>query len=153
VKPKPFVEQHASTLAPGKALDLACGDGCNALWLANHGWQVTAVDRNPTIQDARIEVLTRDLEQGLVIAPARWDLIVMSYYLQTDLFSPVVRGLKPGGMGIVIVHLFEPGHETSRFSLHPGELRDHFQPTKVVAYLEGKPTPTSRAVAQIAFTV
>jgi 2-polyprenyl-3-methyl-5-hydroxy-6-metoxy-1,4-benzoquinol methylase len=38
-----LVEEVAG-LAPGRALDLACGEGRNALWLAGKGWQVTAVD-------------------------------------------------------------------------------------------------------------
>lgn len=42
--PNRWVEQELSGLAPGRALDVACGEGRNALWLAGLGWQVTAVD-------------------------------------------------------------------------------------------------------------
>lgn len=44
VKPNRWVEQELATERPGTALDLACGEGRNALWLADLGWQVTAVD-------------------------------------------------------------------------------------------------------------
>jgi SAM-dependent methyltransferase len=42
--PNQFVEAELADLRPGRALDLACGEGRNAIWLARQGWQVTAVD-------------------------------------------------------------------------------------------------------------
>ena len=42
--PNQFVERELRDLPPGRALDLACGEGRNAIWLASLGWQVTAVD-------------------------------------------------------------------------------------------------------------
>src|SRR5258708_7745298 len=42
--PTPLLIETAKILAPGRALDLACGAGRNALWLAEHGWDVIAVD-------------------------------------------------------------------------------------------------------------
>jgi len=42
--PNQFVEAELADLPPGRALDLACGEGRNAIWLARRGWQVTAVD-------------------------------------------------------------------------------------------------------------
>lgn len=149
MKPRAFVEEFTRDLPPGRALDLACGSGRNALWLMERGWQVTAVDRTPA---PGLDVTIADLERHEYgIEENAWDLIVMSYYLQTDLFPAVARGLKPGGMGIAIAHLFEPGHEASRFSLHSGELRRHFEAQEIVAYREEKPADGGRAVAQIAF--
>jgi SAM-dependent methyltransferase len=151
MKPRPLVEEIARDLPPGQALDVACGDGRNAVWLAERGWRVTAVDRAPAFAYPGMEVRTADLERHeFAIEEFTWDLIVMSYYLQADLFPPIVRGLKPGGVAIIIVHMFEPGHEASRFSLHPGELREAFQGNRILAYREGKPDPQGRAVAQIA---
>src|SRR6476469_7102782 len=43
-EPNRFLVRETEGLAPGRALDLACGEGRNALWLAARGWQVTAVD-------------------------------------------------------------------------------------------------------------
>lgn len=43
-EPNLWVAQEAADLPPGRALDLACGEGRNAIWLAARGWQVTAVD-------------------------------------------------------------------------------------------------------------
>ncbi len=42
--PNQFVAAEVADLTPGRALDLAAGEGRNALWLAERGWQVTAVD-------------------------------------------------------------------------------------------------------------
>ncbi|GAB3686598.1 class I SAM-dependent methyltransferase [Actinocorallia lasiicapitis] len=47
VEPNRFVERELSGLPPGRALDLACGEGRNALWLAAQGWTVTAADFAP----------------------------------------------------------------------------------------------------------
>ena len=61
--PHPLLVEAASKLTPGRALDLACGTGRNALWLAQHGWDVTAVDASPTA----IETLRHGLERHFLI--------------------------------------------------------------------------------------
>jgi len=149
--PSPLLVETARTLKPGRALDLACGKGRNALWLAERGWQVTAVDRSPITIPA-VETYVADLEKHeFSIAEASWDLIVVCYYLQRDLFEPVKRGLKPGGIALAIVHMFEPGHEQSRFSLHPGELAKYFEGWEILHYREGASSDPNhkRAVAEI----
>jgi tellurite methyltransferase len=149
--PKPFVAEIASRLTPGKALDLACGDGRNATWLADRGWQVTGVDRAPTVDHAGVTVVTADLERHeFTIEEAAWDLIVVSYYLQTDLFPAILRGLKAGGVAIIIVLLLDPESQSTRFRLAPGELKSHFVGETILSYFEGKPASTAHAVAQIA---
>ena len=151
LEPKPFVVEITKDLAPGRALDLACGDGRNARWLSDQGWQVTGVDRTPSVEHPGVEVITADLEKHeYSIAESSWDLIVVSYYLQTDLFPAILRGLKPGGVAIIIVLLLEPESESTRFRLGPGELRRYFEGEEILAYFEGKPAPTAKAVAQIA---
>lgn len=152
--PRPFVERHAKDLAPGRALDLACGTGTNAIWLAERGWHVTAVDWSAEylaeLRQAAPDVETRlaNLEAGeFEIGGRQWDLIVVSHYLQRDLFPKILRGLKPDGRAIVIVHMFEPGHEASQFSVQPGELRHLFAGQRILVYEEGN--PQGRATARI----
>ncbi len=65
------LEQRAADLPPGRALDLGCGEGADALWLAAHGWAVTAVDISATALDrARAEAGRR----GLAVDWQRLDL-------------------------------------------------------------------------------
>jgi SAM-dependent methyltransferase len=161
--PTRLVMETARRLAPGQALDVACGTGRNALWLASRGWNVTAVDGAP----AAIEILQHraaaagvtldarvaDLEKGeYSIGRAAWDLIVMSYYLQRDLFEPAKHGAVPGGIVLAIVHITEPGEEPTYKLLRPGELRTYFAGWEILHSYEGNPEDPAhqRAVAEIA---
>ena len=150
--PSPLLVETAQKLKPGRALDLACGAGRNAIWLAEHGWQVTAVDRSPfTIP--KVDTHVADLEKHeFQIAEASWDLIVVSLYLQRDLFESIKRGLKPGGVALVIVLLMEPGHERPFFRAQPGELVKYFDDWEISHYYEGKSSDHHRAVAEIVAT-
>ncbi len=144
--PHLLLVETASSLAPGRALDLACGTGRNALWLARHGWSVTAVDGSPTAIEIlrrraaglRIETQIADLENsGFAIAPASYDLIAICYYLQRNLFEPAKQGLAPGGIIIAIALLSEPGKDNS-FRVEPGELRRYFDGWEILHYREGR---------------
>ncbi len=156
--PTPLLVEVAEGLPPGRALDLACGAGRNARWLAERGWAVTAVDgaaaaidilrsRCPAV-DARVADLER---HEFAIEPSAWDLIAVCYYLQRYLFEPVKLGLAPGGVAVVIVHMVEPGHEESRFSTQPGELASYFEGLEILHRYEGAPRDPEhrRAVAEI----
>ena len=156
--PTPLLVEIAGKLKPGRALDLACGTGRNAIWLAEHGWQVTAVDGSAAAietlhkQCPAVDTHVADLEKHeFPIAEESWDLIVVCYYLQRDLFEPVKRGVKSGGVALVIVHLVEPGHEQSQFSLQHGELAKYFEGWEILHRYEGKPSDPEhkRAVAEI----
>lgn len=160
--PNPLLVNTAKQLPPKKALDLACGAGRNALWLAQQGWSVTAVDGSPVA----IEILRNratqlaialdskvaDLEKGQYrIEPKTWDLIAICYYLQRDLLEPAKQGVIPGGILLAIVHITEPGEEPTAHRLKPGELQTFFKDWKILHYYEGKPNDTShhRSVAEI----
>ena len=160
--PTPLLIETATGLKPGKALDLACGTGRNALWLAQQGWSVTAVDGSPTAieilcrsaaeQYLALTALVADLETGKYnIEPASWDLISVCYYLQRDLLKPAKRGVVPGGVLLVIVHITEPGEEPTQFRLRPGELAAYFHGWEILHSYEGTPRDAAhaRAVAEI----
>jgi SAM-dependent methyltransferase len=112
-----LVEEVAG-LAPGRALDLACGEGRNALWLAERGWQVTAVDFSAVgLEKARRLASERELELILVEADvleweppaASFDLVVVMYlHLPGSARRRVLRAatsaLAPGASLLVVGH-------------------------------------------------
>jgi tellurite methyltransferase len=160
--PVPLVVQFAPP-ARGRALDLACGSGRNALYLAELGWQVTAVDGSPVVLDVlrsraagsglKVDVRVADLERGeFEISPDGYDLILDCYYLQRDLFPRMQAGVRPGGTIISIVHLADSDQpDGTPKRAYRGELRKYFEGWKVVHYREGQPQESchQRAVAEI----
>ena len=148
--PTPLLIQTARGLKPGRALDLACGAGRNALWLAQAGWTVTAVDGAPSAIEIlkgraaalglSVDAKSANLENHeYSIAPASWDLILFAYYLQRDLFEPAKQGVVPGGIILAIVHLGSADRNVSTHSLKPGELRAYFEGWELLHDYEGSP--------------
>ena len=154
--PTRLVVRTAEKLDPGRALDIACGTGRNAIWLAEHGWTVTAVDGAPTAIDVlnqrakglKVRSQVADLEgDDFTIDCGYWDLILKCYYLQRSLIPAVREGVRPGGVAIVIVHLAEPGETTTYKHAAPGELRSFFADWDVLHYFEGRPEDSAHKQA------
>ena len=160
--PVPLVVKFAGA-GRGRALDLACGSGRNALHLAELGWQVTAVDGSPAAVDVlraraaepglKIDIRIADLERHeFEIPPDEYDLILDCYYLQRDLFPRMQSGIRAGGMIISIVHLADADQpDGTAKRAYPGELGKYFEGWKVLHYREGQPAESchQRAVAEI----
>jgi 2-polyprenyl-3-methyl-5-hydroxy-6-metoxy-1,4-benzoquinol methylase len=93
--------------ARGNALDVACGLGANAIELARQGQQVDAVDisdiaiaslqARASQQGLSINALVLDIEQAPP-EPAKYDVIVVSYFLSRPLIPALIAALKPGGL-------------------------------------------------------
>lgn len=92
---------------PGRAVDLAGGAGRHAIWLAQRGWEVTLVDSSRVALDlASRRASAAGVDLGVVLAdltsdalpPGPWDLILITHYLQRDLFAKAARLLVPGGL-------------------------------------------------------
>jgi SAM-dependent methyltransferase len=120
--PNQFVEAELSGLRPGRALDLAAGEGRNAIWLAERGWEVTAVDfslvgldkgrtlqeRHPRGRDLHVDWVHADAltyEGG----PVPFDLVVVAYLqLPADERRTAVRrafgALRVGGTFFLVAH-------------------------------------------------
>jgi len=123
-EPAGIVCELLPLLPPGAALDLACGTGRNALFLAEHGRHVTAVDwsgaaleileahartknlstrRIRRLQDVKrsayacIDLVQADLER-MELPEGRFDLILNIRYLQRSLFPQIGRALRANGM-------------------------------------------------------
>ncbi|HXB71150.1 MAG TPA: class I SAM-dependent methyltransferase [Candidatus Acidoferrales bacterium] len=95
---------------PGRALDVAMGQGRNALWLASQGWAVTGFDISPVaIDQVRKESRKRGLQIETFVIPyeqfdwgkEKWDLIVFSYFFPQAALPMVRDSLKPGGLILV----------------------------------------------------
>lgn len=164
--PLSLVMNAAAQCQPGRALDLACGVGRHALWLAEHGWQVTAVDASAvaieTLQqraeargvnvDARVAELERD---EFVIEPSAYDLIVVTCYWQRDLFPALRAGVRVGGLVVAVIAMVDDDPQVKpmnpAFLLKPGELRALFDGWELLHDFEGKPSGQAgkRAMAEI----
>jgi len=111
--PNQFVESELASLPPGRALDLACGEGRNARWLAERGWQVTAIDWSQVAGDKGRQVSDAvDWRVGDALTaplPAELDLVVLAYFqVAADARRTAIRrsfeALAPGGTLFVIAH-------------------------------------------------
>jgi SAM-dependent methyltransferase len=119
-RPNPVLVGVVGGLRPGTALDLGCGEGGDAIWLARRGWRVTAVDVSATALDRaavdaatagvadRIEFRRHDL--ALSFPPGTFDL-VSAQYLHSPVEFPRVRVLQeaagavaPGGLLLIVDH-------------------------------------------------
>jgi tellurite methyltransferase len=147
-RPTPLVIKTAEHLRPGRAIDLACGTGRDALWLAARGWSTTAVDGSEAAIAAlrlkadqlgiEVDASVADLTKPeFAIEEGRWDLALMCYYLQRDLFDALKNGVRPGGVVIAIVHTMRPGEEPTISRLRPGELIAHFDGWPILHHYEG----------------
>jgi SAM-dependent methyltransferase len=118
-----LVEDIITPLPPGRALDLACGRGRWAHWLAERGWAVVGIDwSEEALAEVRTPKLKMDLERGdpLPFADATFDLVLIIRFLHRPLFDEAERVLKPGG--ILITEVLTTG----RFAMTPEELRERF---------------------------
>ncbi len=91
--PNQFVVAELEALAPGTALDLACGEGRNALWLANRGWRVTGADFSRVALDKAAALAERALDAGA--PPVTW--------VCADATAPPVEGLPAEGVDLVVM--------------------------------------------------
>jgi len=139
--PQPVLMAHAPPYHPGmRALELACGLGHDALWLAAQGYTVDAIDISFTaLRKARVEMLSRglrgvnfivaDLDQ-FALPPREYDLVVVFRFLDRALFPAIRARVRPGGLIIyrtLNVRWREKRPETrAAHMLALGELRTFF---------------------------
>ena len=159
--PHPLVLRAADLLPTGRALDLACGLGRHALALAARGWHVTAVDVSSvalsrlTDNDLIEAVHTNLAAHELALSPASYDLIVMTNYLQRDLFAALKPAVRVNGLFVAVIAMIDDGPQIKpmnpAFLLAPSELASYFADWELVHSREGKlaDKPQRRAMAEI----
>lgn len=165
--PTALLADWAPRLPKGKALDVACGAGRNALFLAAAGFTVDAVDiSNVGLERARqaaadrglrVRFLAGDLEDPEGALPdAQYDLIVWVRYVNAGLMPHLIRRLAPNGHLLCEQHLATTadvvGPRSPEFRLQPNELLRSVLDLVVVHYFEGivvDPDGRPAALAQV----
>jgi len=169
--PSEFMVESVGELKPGRALDVGAGQGRNAVWLALHGWDVTALDLSAAglaaasenagkagVRIATVKSAYADFDFG----SDRWDLILMilSWAPVSDpaFVDRLHAALRPGGV-LVFEHVIDKPDEPFPSYVHPlqpGALRTYFADFTIEYYDEserlgdwgGPPTPLVRMIAR-----
>ena len=161
-EPNRFVVAEMADLRPGRALDLAAGEGRNAIWLAVRGWRVTAIDFSAVaIDKGRRLADGGGVDVDWVVAdaleyqpePAGFDGVLIAYLHLPPaelaaVLATAVRALAPGGVLVVI------GHDVTNLTEGVGGPQDPtllYTPELIAAHLTGlhidRADRTRRAVA------
>jgi tellurite methyltransferase len=149
-------------LASGiKALDIACGEGRNSIFLARNGFDVTGMDIS---EEGLAKAGQWAKAEGLVVAfrcidletfafSESYDLLINFNFLLRGLVPMMVDALNPGGVIVFDTILDSPtleGHHNRGYLLQPGELREMFSPFcgEILIYeeLPCGPSPTARLI-------
>ncbi len=159
--PNRFVVEELEALAPGRAVDLGTGEGRNAIWLAERGWEVTGVDFSGAGLDRARRLAA---ERGVSVdwvrsdllawqpAPGGYDLVLIAYiHLPREdlkrVFATAAGAVAPGGTLLVV------GHDRDNLSRGHGGPQDPdrlYTPAMVTAELDGL---TIRKADQVLRTV
>lgn len=160
----PWLSRVLPLLKPGRALDVACGNGRNAIFLAERGFRVTAVDLSQeALSQLDLEARTRglaietrllDLEADPLLPLNYFDLILQFFYLHRPLLPVLGPLLKPGGFLVLRTFScagpFPGGLDNPAFVLKPGELLEIFQGWEILLHEEGlEPSKKGGALAGI----
>ncbi|HXA84066.1 MAG TPA: methyltransferase domain-containing protein [Candidatus Dormibacteraeota bacterium] len=146
-------DEFLSSNPPGNALDVAGGVGRHAIWLAQRGWQVKLLDvsevgikqaeQNAKITgtEAFVSTKIRDLNTMQDLGRDEYDLVLVFFFLQRELFPALAAALKPGGFLIYKTYTteqkqFPGGPSHPMFLLGPNELLHAFSSLRVLHYHE-----------------
>ena len=148
--PSPLLTAWIDRLPRGRALDVACGLGRNAIHLAANGYAVDAMDiSGVALAKAReraetagvaVNWIETDLD-GVDIARDAYDVIVVARFLDRPLIPRLVDALRPGGHVVYDHHYITPvdvgGPSSCRFRARPNELLERFRALRVLSFEEG----------------
>ena len=138
--PCPILKKYWRLASFGDALDIACGNGRNSIFLAAKGFVVDAVDISTVVTDhlagknPNIKVICADLDTWK-IPQNRYELIANVRFLDRRLFPLIKNGLRTGG--VLIFESFMDG-EKEKYCLKQNELLRAFQSFRIVYYEEKK---------------
>ena len=159
-EPSPWVVKHLPLIQKGgRVLDLACGSGRHAIWIAQQDYKVDALDRDVQAVSGMlgmnsINIIVLDLEAGDGLQPdQQYDGIVVSRYLHRPLLAILPEMLNPGG--VLIYETFMAGNErfgkpsNPEFLLHQNELLMLYSPMlSIYAFEQGEESKPKPSVMQ-----
>ncbi|MDE0459492.1 MAG: methyltransferase domain-containing protein [Chromatiales bacterium] len=148
--PSPLLAAWIDRLPRGRALDVACGLGRNAIHLAANGFAVDAMDisgvalagarRRAESAGVAVNWIETDLERPDIARDA-YDVIVVARFLDRPLIPSLVDALRPGGHIVYEHHYISPvdvgGPSSRRFRARPNELLERFRALRVLSFEEG----------------
>ena len=150
-EPVEFLKEHINILPGGKALDIAMGEGRNAVFLAKNGFEVDGCDVSEIAvkktlglakeNNVRVNAFVADLEIYKLPKDA-YDVVACFYYLQRSLIPQIKEALKPGGMVIYETYTIEnwergfEGPKNEDYLLKTNELLDLFKDLTIIYYRE-----------------
>ena len=167
LEPDPFLvsayDEFLFGTSPGRALDVAGGVGRHSIWLAKRAWRVKLVDISEvgvkqaeenakrTGTESSIATEVRDLNSTQDISREQYDLVVVFFFLQRELFPALAAALKPGGLLFYKTYTteqknFAGGPSHPMFLLQPNELLHAFPSLRVLHYHE---TIQEKGVAEL----
>lgn len=151
-EPAVFLKQHLALLPKGRALDIAAGEGRNAVFLAQNGFSVDAVDISAvglgkaqllaSERGVSINTIAADLT-SYTLGQEKYDVILNFLYLQRDLIPKMKDALVPGGF--IVFETYTVDHRRKgqrddkfdpRWRLMHGELKQLFSDFKILVYEE-----------------
>ena len=165
-KPNSFLKKHIRLLPKGKVLDIATGEGRNAVFLSQHGFEVDAIDiserglkkaqKLAREKGVKINTFLVDLDQ-YQIEKERYDLIANFYFLKRRSIPRIKKGIKKGGKVIFETYILEHrtlgtgGPKQAKYFLEPNELLRLFKDFRIQLYREGifKEGGRKKAVASL----
>jgi len=136
--PSRIVEDFYHLAFSGNALDIACGNGRNSIFLAAKNFQVDAIDISSVAMTPlkayhpNLTPICQDLDTWQMPLAA-YHLIVNIHFLDRRMFPMIMAGLKPGG---VLIYESFVGEKQEPYCLAPNELLHAFLPLRILYYLE-----------------
>ncbi len=166
-EPLKFLKEKLNILVRGKALVLAMGEGRNAVFLAENGFDVDGCDiSEKAIEKTKLfaqesgvtlNAFVADLEEYKISAD-KYDLITCFYYTQRSLIPQIKDGLKKGGMVMLETYSIDqlkygkdaPGPKNPAYLLTHNELLNSFRDFRILYYREGEIAENKSVVSLIA---
>ena len=147
--PSAFLTQWLPRINPGRALDVACGAGRNALYEAERGFEVDAIDISSSaleqakasakVRGVRVNWIEADLDDHQ-LPSSHYRLVSVIRYINRALMAQLTDTLEPDGW-LIFEHHYQTdqpvgGPRGSDFRLAPQELLQRFRALRVIHYLE-----------------